>query len=286
MGQTAFITGAATGIGMALAKKLDRMGWTVFAGVHRSSPDELTRDVSERMRVLRVDVSDAEEVRAAAKEIDEAVGDRGLSLLINNAALTGAAGPLECLSIDEFKRLMEVNFWGPLRVSQALLPVLRRSAGARIVMVTSASVHLTIPLGATYPTSKSSLAALTRHLRIELAPFGIEVTALEPGGVKTAMTGFDPSEEEACWASISEDLLPQYRQVFDFPGKSVEKGFEFAAPDNFADEVYRKVIMARRLKPTYIIGKGVAPLPLMHRLLPQQVVESIWRRFFGVRKLE
>jgi len=84
--------------------------------------------------------------------------------------------PIECLSIDEFKRLMEVNFWGPLR--------------------------------------------------IELAPFGIEVTALEPGGVKTGMTGFDPPEEEACWASVPEDLLPQ------------------------------------------------------------RAVEAIWRRFFGVRKLE
>jgi NAD(P)-dependent dehydrogenase (short-subunit alcohol dehydrogenase family) len=119
---------------------------------------------------------------------------------------------------------------------------------------------------------------------MELAPFGIEVTALEPGGVKTPMTSFDESEETACWATVPEHLLPRYRELFEFPGRTMEGGFEFEPPDEFAEKVYRRVITARRLRPTYIIGKGVEMLPLMHKLIPQRAVEGIWRRFFGVGK--
>jgi NAD(P)-dependent dehydrogenase (short-subunit alcohol dehydrogenase family) len=281
--QTAFLTGAATGIGMAIARKLDRVGWRVFAGVHRTSPDELTRGASDRLTVMRVDVADPDEVAAAAAAVEQAVGQGGLSLLISNAAMTGAPGPVESVNVDEFKQLMEVNFWGPLRLTQAFLPLLRRSGPARIVMVTSASVHLTIPLGCTYPTSKAALATLTRHLRMEMAPFGIEVTALEPGGVKTPMTAFRTEEEVACWEAIPPALLSQYEAAFSYPGTILQAGFEFSSPDEFAEAVYAKVISARKLKPAYTLGKGVAYLPVLHRILSQAAVERFFRRFFRVK---
>lgn len=281
--QTAFLTGAATGIGMAIARKLDRVGWRVFAGVHRTSPDELTRGASDRLTVMRVDVADPDEVAAAAAAVDHAVGQGGLELLISNAAMTGAPGPVESVSVDEFKQLMEVNFWGPLRLTQAFLPLLRRFGPARIVIVTSASVHLTIPLGCTYPTSKAALAALTRHLRMEMAPFGIDVTALEPGGVKTPMTAFRTEEEVACWEAIPPALLSQYEAAFTYPGTILQAGFEFSSPDEFAEAVYAKIICARKLKPAYTLGKGVAYLPVLHRILPQAAVERFFRRFFRVK---
>jgi NAD(P)-dependent dehydrogenase (short-subunit alcohol dehydrogenase family) len=284
-GRTAFLNGAATGIGLALARKLDRMGWRVFAGVHRTSSDELTRGASDRLTVMRVDVAEADEVSAAAAAVDQAVGQGGLALLISNAAMTGAPGPVESVSIDEFKRLMEVNFWGPLRLTQVFLPLLRRYGRARIVMVTSASVHLTIPLGCTYPTSKAALTALTRHLRMEMAPFGIEVTALEPGGVETPMTAFRPEEEVACWKAVPPALLSRYEAAFSYPGTILQAGFEFSSPDEFAEAVYAKVISARKLKPTYTLGKGVAYLPAMHRFLSQAAVERFFRRFFRVKDL-
>lgn len=281
--QTVFLTGAATGIGMAIARKLDRMGWRVFAGVHRTSPDELTRGASDRLTVMRVDVADPDEIAAAAAAVERAVGQGGLSLLISNAAMTGAPGPVETVSIDEFKRLMEVNFWGPLRVTQAFLPLLRRFGPARIIMVTSASVHLTIPLGCTYPTSKAALTALARHLRMEMAPFGIEVTALEPGGVKTPMTAFRPEEEVAFRDAIPPALLSQYEAAFTYPGTILQGGFEFGSPDEFAEAVYAKIISARKLKPTYTLGKGVGYLPIIHRVLSQAAVERFFRRFFRVK---
>jgi NAD(P)-dependent dehydrogenase (short-subunit alcohol dehydrogenase family) len=281
--KTALITGAATGIGMALAQRLDREGWKVFAGVNRSTPDELVAHASERLAVMNVDVTSPERIEAARQTIERELGDRGLDLLVNNAATTDAHGPLEFIDIEQFEFLMAVNFWGPLRLTQALLPLLRRSPAGRIVNVTSASVHLTIPLGAAYPISKSAARALTNHLRLELAPFGIDVAALEPGGVATAMTAFESGDEIRCWESIPEPMRTEYRHRFEFPGAALSQGFEYQSPESFADEVYRQIVCARKLKPVYLIGKGVGGLPWLHRLLPQTVVERIFRRLFRVK---
>src|ERR1019366_2105003 len=94
-----FITGAATGIGLGIAKKLDQLGWTVFAGVNRTAPTELTRGASERLTVLRVNIADDEQVKQAAQAVRQAVGEGGLKLLINNAAVSGVApGPVETIN--------------------------------------------------------------------------------------------------------------------------------------------------------------------------------------------
>jgi NAD(P)-dependent dehydrogenase (short-subunit alcohol dehydrogenase family) len=278
-----FITGAATGIGMAIAKKLDRLGWTVFAGVNKTAPTELLRGVSDRLTVIGVNVADDEQVKRAAETVGHAVGGRGLKLLINNAAMTGAGGPVETVNITDFKYLMEVNFWGPLRVTQAFLPLLRQYGHARIIMVTSASLYLTIPMGCSYPVSKHALAALADHLRMEMAPFGIEVTALEPGGVTTPMTAFRSEEETALWNAIPPPLRQQYDAAFTYPGKGLQEGFEFESPETYAEKVYKQIISAGKLKPRYTLGKGVAVLPWMHRLLSRRALERVFRKLLRVK---
>lgn len=283
-GSTVFLTGAATGIGLALAKKLDRLGWTVFAGVNRTAPTELQQGASDRLTVLRVNVADPEQVAAAAATVRESLGERGLDLLINNAAMTGAPGPVETVDIDQFKDLMEVNFWGPLRVTQALLPLLHRGRRPRIIMVTSASVYLTIPLGCSYPVSKHALTALSEHLRMEMAPFGVEVTILEPGGVSTPMTAFRPEEEATLWNSIPSPLRGEYEAAFSYPGKGLQEGFKFETPEAYAEKVYRTIIAARRLRPRYTLGKGVAILPWMHRFLSHGALERFFRKLMQVKK--
>ena len=285
-GDSAFITGAATGIGMGIARKLDRLGWTVFAGVNKTAPTELIRGASDRLTVMRVNVADDAQIEQAAETVGQAVGDRGLRLLINNAAVADAApGPVETIEMEKFRFLMEVNFWGPLRVIQAFLPLLRKHGQARIINVTSSSIYLTIPMGCSYPVSKHALTALTDHLRMEMAAFGIGVTALEPGGVTTPMItgGFSEESETALWGEIPPPLLEQYQAAFEFPGKGLEAGFEFESPESYADQVYRKIIAARTLKPRYTLGKGVAMLPWMHRLLSKRVLERLWKRLLKVK---
>jgi NAD(P)-dependent dehydrogenase (short-subunit alcohol dehydrogenase family) len=285
-GDSVFITGAATGIGLGIARKLDRIGWTVFAGVNETPPTELVRGASDRLTVIRTNVADDVQVEQAAEVVGQAVGDRGLRLLINNAAVADAApGPVETIEMEKFRLLMEVNFWGPLRVIQAFLPLLRRHGQARIINVTSASIYLTIPTGCSYPVSKHALTALTDHLRMEMAPFGIGVTALEPGGVMSPMIagGFSEESEAAHWDGIPPPLREQYQKAFTFPGKGLEAGFRFESPEAYADQVYRKIISAKTLKPRYTLGKGVAILPWMHRLLSKRLLERLWKRLLRVK---
>jgi NAD(P)-dependent dehydrogenase (short-subunit alcohol dehydrogenase family) len=281
---SALITGAATGIGMALARRLDAEGWRVFAGYRSTPPDALLAGASPRLEAVRLDVSDPEEIARAAAALEQELGDAGLSLLVSNAATTDAHGPVEFIDVDAFRHLMDVNFWGPLRLAQACLPLLRRSGRARIVIVSSSSVYLTIPLGCAYPVSKVALAALARHLRMELAPFGIEVTDLQPGGVRTAMTEFPEAEEQALWAAIPPELRADYAERFQHPGSPLEGGFEYESPEAFAERIHLRILGARRLAPVYVLGKGVGFLPLLQRLLPVRGVEAVWRRFFRVGK--
>jgi NAD(P)-dependent dehydrogenase (short-subunit alcohol dehydrogenase family) len=102
-------------------------------------------------------------------------GDRNrrgtLDLLINNAGYSPREGVIEAANMTEYRRAFEVNFWGPLQVVQAMMPLLRRSKG-RIINTTSASVYMSIPVASAYPASKAALMVFTQHLRMELAPFG------------------------------------------------------------------------------------------------------------------
>ncbi len=281
--KTVFITGAGSGIGMALARRLDQSGWKVFAGIMGQEYDEISSRLSERVTVIPVNITELLQIEEAAEIVRKEVGKNGLGLLINNAAMTGAGGPVEFVDIEQFKHVMDVNFWGHLRVTQAFLPLLRQYGHARIIMVSSSSIYFTIPLGCSYPVSKEALGVISRHLRIELAPFGIEVTTLEPGGVNTAMARVTDEDSNAIWNAIPDHMRTEYRARFSSPGDGIQRGFKFIETDDFAEMVYKKIICARKLRPVYTLGKGVGVLPVMQRLLSKTAVEKISRRLFRVK---
>ena len=279
--RTAFVTGAATGIGRALIEKLDREGWRCFAGYNRQPPDALLAACSDGTRAVQCNVTDDASVRSALKEIGQAIGDEPLDLLVNNAATTGGAGGgVENVDIDDFKNLFEVNFWGQLRVTQAALPLIRRGQQGRIINVGSVSQYLTIPMGCSYPVSKAALKRLTQALRAELKPFGIGVTCVEPGGVQTPMMDLTDEQEAQLWASFPEHLLAQYKANFKYPGDAIESIFPLWTAEKFADRVYKDVITAKKLKVNYVIGPGVWLLPVLQRTMPDAVRERIFERMF------
>jgi NAD(P)-dependent dehydrogenase (short-subunit alcohol dehydrogenase family) len=279
--RAAFVTGAATGIGKALVEKLDREGWRCFAGYNRQAPDAMLATCSENTRAVRCNVTDEASVEAALDEIGEAIGEGSLDLLVNNAASTGGAGGgVENVDIDRFKDLFEVNFWGQLRVTQAAMPLIRRSTQGRIINVGSASQYLTIPMACSYPVTKAALKRLTQALRVEMKPFGVQVTCVEPGGVKTPMMDISEEQEAQLWASFPEHLLSEYKAQFKFPGDAIESTFPLWTAEKFAHRVYRDVISAKKLKVNYVIGPGVWLLPAMERALPDSVRERIFERMF------
>lgn len=279
--QTALVTGAATGIGKALIEKLDREGWRCFAGYNRQPPDALLAACSDRTTAIQCNVTNDASVTSALEEMGQAIGEGSLDLLVNNAATTGGAGGgVENVDIDRFKALFEVNFWGPIRVAQAALPFIRRSEQGRIINVGSVSQYLTIPMGCSYPVTKAALQRITRALRAEMKPFGIQVSCVEPGGVETPMMDLTEEQEVELWGSFPDELLPQYKAHFKYPGDAIKAAFPLWTPEKFADRVHRDVICAKRMKVNYVLGPGVWVLPAMRRVLPDSLRERIFARMF------
>ena len=171
MTRTALVTGASSGIGEACALRLVQNGWRVLAGVRR------TGDAPPGTEEVLLDVTDEEQVRAAADGVDELHG------LVNNAGIAIAV-PLEFVPLDELRRQLEVNVVGQVAVTQALLPQLRRARG-NVVFVGSIAGRSALPFLGPYAASKHALEAITDSLRVELQPFGVGVSIVEPGTIST-----------------------------------------------------------------------------------------------------
>ncbi|HTP01857.1 MAG TPA: SDR family oxidoreductase [Anaerolineales bacterium] len=178
------VTGASTGIGRACALHIDRLGWRVFAGVRKESDAaSLRAEASARLIPVLLDVTEAASIQSASQVVSSALGEAGLSGLVNNAGIP-YGGPVEYLDLDEVRRLFEVNFFGVIAVTQALLPLLRKCRG-RIVNMSSISGMVASPFVSPYSCSKFALEALTDSLRVELRPWHIQVSSVQPGAIET-----------------------------------------------------------------------------------------------------
>lgn len=169
--RVALVTGASTGIGEACALRLARNGWKVYAGVRREG------DAPKGTEELLLDITDAEQVAAAAERVPELHG------LVNNAGIALAA-PLEFIPVDELRRQLEVNVIGQVAVTQAFLPKLRATRG-NVVFVGSIAGRSALPFLGAYAASKHALEAIADSLRLEVEPFGIGVSIVEPGTIAT-----------------------------------------------------------------------------------------------------
>lgn len=207
------ITGASTGIGRACALHMDALGWRVFAGIRKDSDAaSLRSDASARLVPVYLDVTDARSITAAVDDVSNSVGATGLSGLVNNAGIP-YGGPVEFLALDSVRHVYEVNFFGVIAVTQAFLPLVRRAHG-RIVNMSSVGGMVSAPFVSPYASSKFALEALSDSLRMELHPWHIEVSSIQPGAIDT------PIWEKA--ASVVQDIAtgaPQ--QGLDLYGSAI-----------------------------------------------------------------
>src|SRR2546430_13560853 len=174
------ITGCSTGIGRATAEYLAARGWTVYATARR--PEAIRELGSRGCRTLALDVCDEASMRAAVETIERAEGAVGV--LVNNAGY-GQEGAFEEVPMAEVRRQFETNVFGLVRLTQLVLPGMRRKHGGRILNVSSMGGRATLPGGAFYHASKYAVEAFSDALRMEVAQFGIEVGLIEPGPVQT-----------------------------------------------------------------------------------------------------
>ena len=178
------ITGCSTGIGYACALDLAARGWRVFAGVrNREDGQRIVEHLAGKVEPVLLDVTDPALIQAAVEQLDAALGQSGLDGLVNNAGIV-VAGPLELLPTEAFRRQLEVNVLGTHAVTCALLPLLRRATG-RIILMGSISGRVTPPQYGAYAASKHALEAMADAWRIELRPWRLSVSIVQPDNVAT-----------------------------------------------------------------------------------------------------
>lgn len=178
--KTALVTGASSGMGKEIAKRLIQDGFQVYVAARQI--DKMEDLAALGARPLCMDISKDEEIDAAVASILAEV--EGVDVLVNNAGF-GLYGPVEEISIDEARYQFEVNVFGPARLTQLLLPAMRRKKAGTIVNITSMGGKIYTLLGAWYHATKHALEGWSDSLRLELAPFGIKVVVVEPGLIET-----------------------------------------------------------------------------------------------------
>jgi len=265
------VTGASSGIGLASALRLANAGWRVYGGART---EEAAAALRERgFEPLLLDVTDAGQIAAATT----AVGSE-LHGIVDNAGIAIAA-PLELVPLEELRRQLEVNVVGQVAVLQAFLPALRAGRG-RVVLMGSVGGRSALPFLGPYAASKHALEAFADVLRIELAPWGITVSIVEPASVKTAIWTKGAEQADAMREGLAADAAELYAaRIAKFREVALKRG-----PGIDADVVARAVehaLTASRPKARYLVGRDAhlrawierLPTRLRDRLLAKALVE-------------
>lgn len=271
------ITGASTGIGRACAEHLVRLGFTVFAGARKQSDIDSLREAGTHP--LTLDVTEGESIASALATVDE-LAPQGLAGLVNNAGIA-VGGPLEFVTIEQWRHQLEVNFIGQVAVTQAALPALRRAHG-RIVNVTSIGGRLATPFLGPYNASKFALEAVTDALRIELRQFGIEVSAIEPGSVATPIWDKGRASAEEATANLPAEGLELYGRGIEAMRNGISQLERSAVPPLQVARVIEHALLARRPKARYVIGREAKMRLAISKLVPTRVMDRLVMRVMGL----
>ena len=263
------ITGCSTGIGRATAERLARAGHTVYATARRlESIDDLK---AAGARTLALDVTSEDSMRAAVAAVEEAEGAVGA--LVNNAGYS-QSGAVETISLDSLRSQFETNVFGLVRMCQLVLPAMRRQGHGRIVNVSSMGGKLTFPGGGAYHATKYAVEALSDALRFEVAGFGVDVSIIEPGLIRTRFA-------ETAVGSVSHDDGPY--AVFNTAVSAATAGaYEGpfgklgGGPGSVARAI-EKAITASRPKTRYRVTPSARILIAQRKLLPDRA----WDRVVG-----
>jgi NAD(P)-dependent dehydrogenase (short-subunit alcohol dehydrogenase family) len=282
--KTVVVTGSSSGIGFATAKRLAERGRRVFATVRREEDVErlLTLGI-EGLIPLCLDVTRSDSVADASEKIGDLLGDAGLDALINNAGYMLAA-PLEVTPIEVVRHHFDVNVTGHLAVIQALLPHLRPVSG-RIVNIGSISGRVSTPYSGPYNASKAALRAMTDALRVELSPWGIAVSLIEPGTVLTPMWNNTRQRIEALRREVPPESGHLYDEVFEripeFIDNAQSNGQGMSAEQ--VARIIERILEVRRPRAHYVIGMD-ARLRWLLTLLPTRLRDrliGVWIERYG-----
>lgn len=284
LARSVLITGASTGIGCAAARHLAARGWTVFAGV-RSEADgaQLTKGATGDLRALILDVTKDDQVAAAVTELSQALGNRRLTGLVNNAGIA-KMGPLAIQPLKDFEAHFNVNVFGMLRVTQAFIPLLgsdpaRTGTPGRIVTITSVGGRIASPFLGAYTATKHANEAMTDTLRRELALYGIDAIAVGPGSVRTPI--WDKAEKDNAESPYAAGDYGPALKIFE---NTMLNGGRTGLPPEAIAGVIETALTDPKPKARY------APVPnkltnfTIPTRLPKRMLDGIFISRFGLKK--
>ncbi|MDP9237554.1 MAG: oxidoreductase [Chloroflexota bacterium] len=267
------ITGCSTGIGRATAVRLSSRGWTVYASARRL---EAIADLAEQgCKLLALDVCDEASMRKAVAEIERAHGAVGV--LINNAGY-GQDGAIEEVPLDAVRRQFETNVFGLVRLTQLVLPGMRKQHWGRVINVSSMGGRLVFPGGGIYHATKYAVEAISDALRFEVRGFGIDVAVVEPGPLKTQ---FEDTSIGSMDAAASRDAAPYaaFNASVSERVRGTYKGPMAAGPEAVARAI-EKAVSAKHPRTRYPVTAAARMLMLTRRVLPDRGWDAMMRMQF------
>lgn len=272
---TALVTGTRRGIGRAISRRLAGTGWTVFAGVRELADWENLADADAQITPVRLDITDQAHIDAIAGVLP----DR-LDALVNNAAVA-ALGPIEALTTSDLRRQFDVNVVGTVALTQAVLPQLRTAAG-RLVFVSSVGSRSVVPMEGAYCSSKCAVEGIADALRVELRPWHIPVSVVEPGPTDTESW----REVDTMIDDMDARMSPYHRDLYARHVAGLRQniarfGSAVAPPDAVA-RVVEHALTARRPRARYVVGAPARTMVAMNALLPTRAADAIGARIAGL----
>lgn len=281
--QVVLITGASTGIGAALARGLAQRYRGIRLVLAARSVDKLSAVATDcetlgaKVLTVPTDMAQTDQVQNLAQTALAHFGQ--VDALVSNAGY-GQMGPVELVPTEACQQQFKVNVLGPLALIQALIPSMRDRGGGRIIMVSSIAGRTAFPFGGLYSASKFALESLSDSLRMELEPFNIQVSVIEPGPVST---DFFDAIKVAIEQTVPQPEKTPYRAAFSKMERLEQQTSANAwTPERVADVIVRS-LTARHPKPRYLAATGGRFLLFfLTKLLPTWMVDKFWQRFYGI----
>jgi NAD(P)-dependent dehydrogenase (short-subunit alcohol dehydrogenase family) len=270
--EIAIITGASTGIGAATARELARRGFHVLAGVRRDRDADAIRGPG--IEPMIIDITNSDHICALATRVHGDPQGRAVRALVNNAAIAVNA-PVETFAIDEWRSLFEVNLFGHVAVTQALLPELVRSKG-RVVNISSVGGKVAMATYGPYASTKFALEAMSDSLRREISPFGVQVVVVEPGAVRTEMADRAIANAHVLALAMTPEQSRRYAGLVQATTAQTASFTKSGLSADAAAEVIAMAVTARKPRTRYTIGRDAALLTFLARMLPDRTLDRVF----------
>lgn len=264
MTKTVLVTGASSGIGEATVIYLAQNGYRVFGAARRIEKMQGLKKYN--IQPIAMDVTNDDSI---VHGVDQIIKEAArIDILVNCAGL-GSYGALEDVPIQEAKNQMEINLFGVARLTQLILPQMRKNKSGKIVNISSVGGKVGLPMGSWYHASKFAIEGLSDSLRNEVKQFGVDVIVIQPGGTKSEMTDIGAADlMRVSGRTDYKDLAIRLEKVYTEMSKE-------AANPNVIAKLIKKAIEATNPKTRYIGGTMAKPMLLMRKLLSDKLFDRL-----------